>query len=105
MDWYTAQKVENIEVSFVPATHYADRGFFDQRESLWGGYIFKSNGRSVYFAGDTGFSDVFKEIHEQYNETLVSDSCFKNRPIVEFGWRERAADSKYIGLKINRECL
>jgi L-ascorbate metabolism protein UlaG (beta-lactamase superfamily) len=71
MDWYTSQKAGDVRVSFVPATHFAGRGLFDQRESLWGGYIFKSNGRSIYFAGDTGYSDVFKEIQEYYGDMDV----------------------------------
>jgi L-ascorbate metabolism protein UlaG (beta-lactamase superfamily) len=71
MDWYTSKKIKEIEVSFVPATHYAGRGFFDQRESLWGGYIFRSDGKSIYFAGDTAYSDLFKDIHEKYGDMDV----------------------------------
>ena len=71
MDWYTSQNAGEVEVAFVPATHYAGRSFFDHRESLWGGYVFKNNGTSIYFAGDTGYSTVFKEIHEQYGDMDV----------------------------------
>jgi L-ascorbate metabolism protein UlaG (beta-lactamase superfamily) len=71
MDWYTTKKVDDIAVTFVPANHFAGRGFFDQRESLWGGYIFKADGISIYFAGDSGYSDLFKEIHEKYGDLDV----------------------------------
>ena len=71
MDWYTSQEVEDVKVTFVPANHFAGRGFFDQRESLWGGYIFKSKGTSIYFAGDTGYSNLFKELHERYGDMDV----------------------------------
>ena len=72
MDWYTSRKIADVEVIFVPANHYAGRGLFDHRESLWGGYIFRINGKSVYFAGDTGYSDLFKDIHEKYGDMDVS---------------------------------
>jgi L-ascorbate metabolism protein UlaG (beta-lactamase superfamily) len=71
MDWYTTRNIGDVEVNFVPATHYAGRGLFDHRESLWGGYVFKSNGKSIYFAGDTGYSDVFREIHERHGDMDV----------------------------------
>jgi hypothetical protein len=32
------------------------------------------------------------------NESLLSDSCFKNGRIMEYGWKERVADSKYTGI-------
>ena len=84
MDWYTSRKIADVEVIFVPANHYAGRGLFDHRESLWGGYIFRINGKSVYFAGDTGYSDLFKDIHEKYGDMdvcLMPISAYFFRPV------------------------
>jgi len=38
---------------------------------LWGGWLFEWNGYRVYFAGDTGYSDVFKDIKKRLGEMDV----------------------------------
>ena len=42
-------------VTCVPAQHQSARGVFDRNTSLWAGYVLQAGGRSVYFAGDTGY--------------------------------------------------
>ena len=46
---------KEIEFTFVPAEHWSGRGL-DPHQSLWGGWIIKTNGKTLYFAGDTAFN-------------------------------------------------
>ena len=46
----------------MPANHFSSRGFFDRDTSLWPGFILQSDTHKVYYVGDTGYSDIFKEI-------------------------------------------
>ena len=58
---------EDFKVTFTPAQHFSGRGIFDRNKSLWGSYVFKFNGYTVFFGGDTGYSDHFKEIKSRFD--------------------------------------
>lgn len=65
MDWYTKDTVEDLNIYFVPANHWSGRSMYGPNRSLWGGWLFEWNNYRVYFAGDSGYSDVFKDIKKQ----------------------------------------
>jgi N-acyl-phosphatidylethanolamine-hydrolysing phospholipase D len=66
MDWWDAEQVQGVEVHFVPAQHWSARTPFDRNRTLWGGWVLKVPGFSVYFAGDTGYSRDFIDIGERF---------------------------------------
>ena len=66
MDWYTKDTIGDLTVYFVPATHWSGRSMYGPNRTLWGGWLFKWRDYSVYFAGDTGYSDVFKDIKTRF---------------------------------------
>ncbi|WP_342453177.1 MBL fold metallo-hydrolase [Jiella mangrovi] len=55
-------------VAIVPAQHWSRRGIRDTRMCLWCGFVLKIAGRSIYFAGDSGYGDgkIFREIREAH---------------------------------------
>ncbi|MCG7551068.1 MBL fold metallo-hydrolase [Pseudoalteromonas sp. Of7M-16] len=76
MPWYTQYGVGKTDVHFVPAHHFSNRLVVpmitnDDDETLWGGWVFKSADRQLFFAGDTGYSGHFKDIHAQYGDMDV----------------------------------
>ena len=71
MDWYTKDTVEDLSIYFVPATHWSGRSMHGPNRTLWGGWLFEWNGYRVYFAGDTGYSDVFKDIKAQLGQWIL----------------------------------
>ena len=72
MDWYAKDTVGDLSIYFVPATHWSGRSMHGPNRTLWGGWLFEWNGYRVYFAGDTGYSDVFKDIKAQLG---TMDTC------------------------------
>lgn len=71
----------NVEVEFVPAQHWCLRGNVslnsyspssDENTRLWGGWIIKSRGKTVYHSGDTGYCDIFKSIGEKHGPVDLS---------------------------------
>jgi L-ascorbate metabolism protein UlaG (beta-lactamase superfamily) len=51
-----------VKITFLPAWHWSRRGIFDRNKSLWGSWMIEAGGHTIYFAGDTAYSDHFAEI-------------------------------------------
>eukprot|EP00242_Pyramimonas_sp_CCMP2087_P010164 CAMPEP_0198207690 /NCGR_PEP_ID=MMETSP1445-20131203/11120_1 /TAXON_ID=36898 /ORGANISM="Pyramimonas sp., Strain CCMP2087" /LENGTH=371 /DNA_ID=CAMNT_0043880817 /DNA_START=180 /DNA_END=1295 /DNA_ORIENTATION=- len=67
LDWWeTASVNSDLQVTAVPAQHWSNRINIDKNKSLWCGYVFNSGFSRFYFAGDTGYCDVFKEIGRRF---------------------------------------
>ena len=71
MDWYTQDTLDDLKIHFVPATHGSGRTIYGPNRTLWGGWLFEWNNYRLYFAGDTAYSDVFKDIKERLGEIDV----------------------------------
>ena len=61
-----------ITVRSMPAQHFSGRGMFDRDRTLWCGYLLEHGGKKVYFAGDSGYGDFFKEIGKKEGPMDVS---------------------------------
>jgi len=72
MDWWQDFKIGEISLSFVPVRHWSARSLFDRFETLWGGFILKGRGKTIFFAGDTGYGEFFKLIKEKYGAPNLS---------------------------------
>ncbi|MEP2772753.1 MAG: MBL fold metallo-hydrolase [Fulvivirga sp.] len=66
VDWW--QKIKHDDLTFIstPARHFSGRGVTDRFNTLWCSWVIKSGDESIYFSGDSGFGDHFKEIGEKY---------------------------------------
>lgn len=65
LDWWDSVQIGRAEATFVPAKHWGRRRLRDQNRTLWGGWVIKANNKSVYFAGDTGYSASLIEIGQR----------------------------------------
>ena len=59
--WWEDTEVKDTIFTFTPVQHWSARGLKDRNKSLWGGWFMQSSDFTVYHAGDTGYSDDFKE--------------------------------------------
>jgi N-acyl-phosphatidylethanolamine-hydrolysing phospholipase D len=64
--WQSAKMEADMEVVSVPAQHFAARGPFDRNRTHWCGWLVRHAGRTIYFAGDTGYSPGFRQIGERF---------------------------------------
>lgn len=65
--WYQKYKTDdNIEIYFMPAKHWNRRGILDFNKTLWGSFVIKANGKTIYFAGDTSYGKHFSEINKYF---------------------------------------
>lgn len=62
LDWWHSTVWRGSEIHCVPAQHFSARTPFDRNRSLWCGWVMDTGGGNIYFAGDTGFGDFFREV-------------------------------------------
>ncbi len=63
LDWWQAHEPRpGVKVTITPAQHFAARGLTDRFQTLWGGYAIETPAGRLWFAGDSGYFDGFKEI-------------------------------------------
>jgi len=62
--WYQQFNIDDdkIEVFYMPAFHWYKRSLNDDNEMLWGSFIIRYNGITIFFMGDSGYNAHFKEI-------------------------------------------
>lgn len=66
LDWWDTTNFEGIELVACPARHFSGRSFSDGNATLWTGWVIKGEYQNLYFSGDSGYGDHFKEIGEKY---------------------------------------
>jgi len=66
LDWWDSVNARGLKVVFVPARHFSGRTPFAVNRSLWGGWIVDHPTFRFYFAGDTGYGPLFREIGRRF---------------------------------------
>jgi L-ascorbate metabolism protein UlaG (beta-lactamase superfamily) len=61
-DWWQEFDFEGIKITYTPSRHFTGRGPFDRQQTLWGGWVFKSPAHNIFWSGDGGYGEHFKEI-------------------------------------------
>lgn len=62
---------QDVEITAVPARHSGVRGLGDYRRRGVTGYIVRSQGTTLYFAGDTGYFSGFSEIGRRFHPDVA----------------------------------
>ena len=76
MSWYSAKTIDDVSFNFVPAHHFSSRIWVpylyeDNDKTLWGGWVIEHQNKQLFFAGDTGYSKHFQDIHQKYGDMDV----------------------------------
>ncbi len=65
-DWWETSTINRVEFVSTPARHFSGRGLTNRNSTLWSSWVLKSKTSSIFFSGDSGFGEHFKEIGEKY---------------------------------------
>ncbi|MDH5598785.1 MAG: MBL fold metallo-hydrolase, partial [Cyclobacteriaceae bacterium] len=73
MNWYESIEIKGTSFICTPAQHFSGRGFSDKMSTLWSSWVIKNKNSNLFFSGDSGYFDGFKEIGNKYGPF---DICF-----------------------------
>jgi L-ascorbate metabolism protein UlaG (beta-lactamase superfamily) len=65
LDWWGQAVAAPVRVTLTPAHHFCARTPFDRNRALWGGFMFSAADRQIYFAGDTAYAPLFRDIRRR----------------------------------------
>ena len=67
LDWWQEYGFDqNLMVAATPAQHFSGRGFFDRNKTLWASWVIKAPIHTLFFSGDSGYFEGFKQIGDRY---------------------------------------
>lgn len=72
LDWWQPFQYENVEIQATPVQHWSKRSLFDRNKTLWAGWMMRWDEFSFYFAGDSGYSNDFKETAKRLGSPTVA---------------------------------
>ena len=86
LDWWQRHQIDDLTITALPAVHFSGRGLFDRDRTLWSSISLASPDKKVWFGGDTGYGEVFREIGERagpFDLALVGIGAYEPRIIME----------------------
>jgi len=57
---------DSFQLIATPGRHFSGRKGFDKDNTLWCSWTIKSDSLSVFYCGDSGYGDHFRQIGEKY---------------------------------------
>ena len=65
LDWWQDATTTGLPITLTPAQHFSARTPLDRNRALWGGFMVGSPGGRVFFAGDTAYAGLFREVRKR----------------------------------------
>lgn len=85
LDWWQAETVGTLRITATPARHFSGRTLRDRKPNggptLWASWSIIGDKHRVFFSGDTGFFDGFKDIGDKlgpFDLTLMEVGAYNS---------------------------
>ncbi|MDC0943922.1 MBL fold metallo-hydrolase [Candidatus Pelagibacter sp.] len=87
MDWYDEMQINNdLKITFLPAVHWSKRSLTDTNKTLWGNFLIEYKNKKIFFACDTGYGNIYKELGEKYGPidlSMINIGAYDFRPMFD----------------------
>ena len=70
--WQSASLAPGVRLTAVPARHWSGRSLSDRYERLWEGFVIEGARDTVYFAGDTGWGRMYRELRARWSRFTLA---------------------------------
>lgn len=75
LNWWEETVITGITITATPSQHFSTRNPLHSNASWWCGFLISDDIHTVYFSGDGGYTDTFKEIGKKYRIDLALMEC------------------------------
>ncbi|MFV0600901.1 MAG: MBL fold metallo-hydrolase [Brachymonas sp.] len=82
LDWWQHTVVNGVRLTATPAQHFSGRGLNDGNRTLWVSWVITGAGFNLFFSGDSGYFDGFKEIgrrHGPFDVAFLETGAYNKR--------------------------
>jgi L-ascorbate metabolism protein UlaG (beta-lactamase superfamily) len=79
LSWWQSTWVAGLKLVATPAQHFSGRGLGDRNKTLWASFVIEDRDVRLFFSGDSGYFDGFKEIGRKYGPfdlTMVETGAY-----------------------------
>jgi N-acyl-phosphatidylethanolamine-hydrolysing phospholipase D len=87
MDWYDEIQINNdLKITLLPAVHWSKRSLTDTNKTLWGNFLIEHKDKKIFFACDTGYGNIYKDLGEKYGPidlSMINIGAYDFRPMFE----------------------
>jgi L-ascorbate metabolism protein UlaG (beta-lactamase superfamily) len=66
LDWGEFVDLRGLRLTATPCQHFSGRSATDRNRTLWSSWVIESERRKLFFSGDTGISEQFRETGTRY---------------------------------------
>jgi len=87
MDWYDEIKInDDLKITLLPAVHWSKRSLTDTNKTLWGNFLIEYKDKKIFFACDTGYGNIYKDLGEKYGPidlSMINIGAYDFRPMFD----------------------
>ncbi|WP_350432139.1 MBL fold metallo-hydrolase [Shewanella sp. H8] len=66
LEWWQSVELNGLSITATPAQHFSGRGLFDRNQTLWASWVIQGIKHKVFYSGDSGYFNGFKQIGERF---------------------------------------
>lgn len=66
LDWDECVEVKGLRFTATASQHFSGRGVSDRNATLWASWVIETAQRKVFFSGDTGLTEQFRDIGRRH---------------------------------------
>jgi len=73
LDWGESVQVsDNFKLWFLEVQHNSGRTPFNRNSTLWGGFMMQIGNKKVYFGGDSGYANHYKDAYDTFGSVDIA---------------------------------